>query len=102
MSSGSLMVLSYAAHYHRHQFPPTRVPHSEPYLRHGSRSHAQPHLATLADRRGKGVGSAMLTYALNLTQSLGYKNAVLQASQDGIDMYKKMGFQTFTQYFEFG
>lgn len=58
-------------------------------------------LATLADERGKGIGSAMLTYALNLAQSLGYKNAVLQASQDGIGLYKKMGFQTFTQYFEF-
>jgi hypothetical protein len=34
-------------------------------------------------------------------QSLGYKNAVLQASQDGIELYKKMGFQTFRQYFEF-
>lgn len=58
-------------------------------------------LATLANQRGKGIGSAMLTYALNLAQSLGYKNAVLQASQDGIEIYKKMGFQTFTQYFEF-
>jgi len=58
-------------------------------------------LATLADQRGKGIGSAMLTYALNLAQSLGYKNAVLQASQDGIELYKKMGFQTFTQYFEY-
>jgi ribosomal protein S18 acetylase RimI-like enzyme len=53
------------------------------------------------DQLEKGIGSAMLTYALNLAQSMGYKNAVLQASQDGIELYKKMGFQTFTQYFEF-
>jgi GNAT superfamily N-acetyltransferase len=99
MSSGSLKVLSYTAHYHRRQFPPTRVLHSEPYRGYGSCSYDQPHLATLADQRGKGIGSVMLTYALNLAQSLGYKNAVLQASQDGIELYKKMVFQTFTQYF---
>jgi len=53
------------------------------------------------DQLEKGIRSAMLTYALNLAQSMGYKNAVLQASQDGIELYKKMGFQTFTQYFEY-
>ncbi len=58
-------------------------------------------LATLTKHRGKGIGSAMMNYALNTAKALGYKTAVLQASKDGIGIYKKFGFEVVTNYFEY-
>ena len=58
-------------------------------------------LATLEDARGKGIGSALMTMCLNQAKELGYKNVVLQASQDGIGIYKKLGFKSLTTYYEF-
>ena len=59
-------------------------------------------LATLAAFRGKGIGSAMMTFALNRAKSLGYRTAVLQASEDGIGIYRKLGFREITPFCEFG
>jgi GNAT superfamily N-acetyltransferase len=58
-------------------------------------------LATLADYRGKGIGSALMKFALNKAKTGGYKNVILQASEDGISIYTKYGFQTKTHYYEF-
>ena len=58
-------------------------------------------LATLEDARGQGIGSAMMTKALNLAKSLHYKRVVLQASEDGLNIYKKIGFEALTEYYEF-
>jgi ribosomal protein S18 acetylase RimI-like enzyme len=58
-------------------------------------------LATLEDARGKGIGSALMTKCLNISKTLGYKNVVLQASEAGIGIYKKLGFESFTTYHEF-
>jgi ribosomal protein S18 acetylase RimI-like enzyme len=58
-------------------------------------------LATVAEFRGKGIGSAMMSFALKTAKSLGCENIVLQASQDGIGIYRKMGFEVVTNYHEF-
>ena len=57
--------------------------------------------ATLEAYRGKGIGSTLMTFALNKSKEWGYKNAILQASEDGIGIYRKMGFKEYTTYFEY-
>ena len=58
-------------------------------------------LATLEDARGQGIGSAMMTKALNIAKDLKYETAVLQATEDGLGIYKKFGFVPYTKYYEF-
>jgi len=58
-------------------------------------------LATLEDTRGIGIGSALMTKALNEAKKLHYQQVVLQASEDGLGIYKKLGFRPFTKYYEF-
>ena len=58
-------------------------------------------LCTLEKFRGKGVGSALMTTALNKAKRQGYHNVVLQATEDGIGIYEKIGFERHTTYFEF-
>jgi ribosomal protein S18 acetylase RimI-like enzyme len=58
-------------------------------------------LATLKTARGKGIGSALMSYSLQRARELGYKQAVLQASADGIRIYERLGFETVTRFFEF-
>ena len=58
-------------------------------------------LATLENVRGRGIGSAMMTYALNRAKWMGYKYVVLQASEDGFRIYEKLGFDVVTTYHEY-
>ena len=58
-------------------------------------------LATLSDTRGRGIGSALLSFALNKAKTLGYRRAILQASDDGIRIYQRLGFEVVTMYYEF-
>ncbi len=58
-------------------------------------------LATKASVRGMGIGSAMMTYALNLAKERGYTQVVLQASADGLGIYQRMGFVQETMYYEY-
>ena len=58
-------------------------------------------LATLSSFRGQGLGSSLITFALNELKTRGYKNVILQASEDGIRIYEKLGFRTLTKYYEF-
>jgi ribosomal protein S18 acetylase RimI-like enzyme len=58
-------------------------------------------LATLEAFRGKGIGSAMMRFALNTAKEKEYTTAILQASEDGIGIYQRLGFQIKTTYFEF-
>lgn len=58
-------------------------------------------LATLEAYRGKGIGSALMTHVLNVASASGYKRIILQASEDGIGIYKKLGFRELTNYFEY-
>ncbi|MEP0984444.1 GNAT family N-acetyltransferase [Ekhidna sp.] len=57
--------------------------------------------ATLEAYRGKGIGTTLLTFALNRAKELGYKNAILQGTEDGLNIYKKFGFKDYTTYYEF-
>ena len=58
-------------------------------------------LATLEDARGQGIGSALMTKALNWAKEHGYKRVVLQASADGLGIYQKLGFEEHTVYYEY-
>jgi GNAT superfamily N-acetyltransferase len=58
-------------------------------------------LSTLAAHRGKGIGTALMSYSLNLAKRTGYKNAILQASEEGIGIYKRLGFSEVTNYYEY-
>jgi ribosomal protein S18 acetylase RimI-like enzyme len=58
-------------------------------------------LATLAEYRGRGIGSALMTYSLNMAKELRYKYVILQASEDGFGIYQKFGFKVYTTYYEY-
>lgn len=51
-------------------------------------------VATLAEARRKGIGSAITTYALEYARTQGYRVAMLQASEMGFPIYQKIGFRT--------
>lgn len=57
--------------------------------------------ATLEAYRGMGIGTTLLTFALNIAKELGYKTAILQGTEDGLNIYKKFGFKDYTTYYEF-
>ncbi|KAB2459784.1 GNAT family N-acetyltransferase [Bacillus sp. CH126_4D] len=50
-------------------------------------------IATKEEMRGKGFGSTMFHYLLQEAKELKVAQCVLQASPDGINIYKKAGFQ---------
>ncbi|MGX5499231.1 GNAT family N-acetyltransferase [Bacillus wiedmannii] len=54
-------------------------------------------IATKEELRGKGFGSAMFNYLLQEAKELKVAQCVLQASPDGINIYKKTGFQSVGQ-----
>ena len=58
-------------------------------------------LATLPSHRRMGIGSSLMTYALGLAKEMGYSKAILQATPDGIGIYRKYGFRETTTYYEF-
>ncbi|HEX2536524.1 MAG TPA: GNAT family N-acetyltransferase [Chitinophagaceae bacterium] len=58
-------------------------------------------LATLESCRGKGIGSALLRFALRIAQTEGYRTALLQASEDGIGLYRRLGFAEQCVYYEY-
>ncbi|MEP1094488.1 MAG: GNAT family N-acetyltransferase [Cyclobacteriaceae bacterium] len=57
--------------------------------------------ATLSSHRGLGIGTSLMTFALNKCKEVGYTHAILQASEDGIGIYRKFGFKELTTYFEY-
>jgi len=52
-------------------------------------------VATLRDERGKGLGAHATAEPLRIAHKLGYRVGVLQASEDGTPVYKRIGFATF-------
>ncbi|UYX54925.1 GNAT family N-acetyltransferase [Bacillus thuringiensis] len=54
-------------------------------------------IATKEDMRGKGFGSTMFNFLLQEAKQLKSNYCVLQASPDGINIYKKSGFQVVGQ-----
>ncbi len=57
--------------------------------------------ATLKEFRGMGIGTTLLTFALNIAKESGYKYTVLQGTEDGLNIYKKLGFKNHTTYYEY-
>ncbi len=49
-------------------------------------------VATLPPYRGRGIGAALTLAALELGRELGYQVGVLQSSQQGYSVYKRLGF----------
>lgn len=58
-------------------------------------------LATLKGFRGQGIGSALMTCGLNLSRLSGYRQVILQASDEGIAIYRRLGFREYTRYYEY-
>lgn len=54
-------------------------------------------IASKEEIRGKGFGSTMFNYLLQEAKELKVAQCVLQASPDGINIYKKAGFQSVGQ-----
>ena len=50
-------------------------------------------VATDINYRGKGIGSALTLWPLHIAHQNGYKVAGLSASEDGVPVYTKLGFQ---------
>lgn len=53
------------------------------------------YVVTLPEARNRGIGTAMTAYALREAKRLGYRVAILTASEDGIHIYKRLGFQEY-------
>ncbi|MCB0635373.1 MAG: GNAT family N-acetyltransferase [Lewinella sp.] len=58
-------------------------------------------LATLHTHRRRGIGSALMRVALQLARDQGYRQVVLQASEDGLGIYQQMGFRAAGMFFEY-
>ena len=59
------------------------------------------YVATVPSLRKRGFGTAMMEYLLERARGKGYFIATLQASQDGLRLYEKLGFKacgTFIEY----
>ena len=50
-------------------------------------------VATLPEMRGRGLGNAVTLAAISAAKQAGYKVAVLEASDMGLPVYKRLGFQ---------
>ncbi|MCA6073736.1 GNAT family N-acetyltransferase [Fulvivirga sedimenti] len=51
--------------------------------------------------RGKGIATRLLQYVLNELKSANYKYAVLQAEDEAISIYERIGFRPVTRFYEF-
>ncbi len=58
-------------------------------------------LVTLAAYRGAGIATKLMQFALSHLAQTGYSKVVLQSSEDGLSIYKKLGFDEVTRYYEF-
>ena len=54
-------------------------------------------VATLAEARGQGIGSAMTLIPLYEARDMGYRAGVLQSSEMGYRVYQRLGFQKLCQ-----
>lgn len=58
-------------------------------------------LCTLESYRGKGIATDLMKHCLNLLKQQGYQLATLQAADDGLGIYKKLGFTAQTRFYEY-
>jgi GNAT superfamily N-acetyltransferase len=58
-------------------------------------------LCTLDAFRGKGIATALMKHCLGHLRSKGYTTATLQASDDGLRIYQRLGFVQTTRFREF-
>lgn len=56
-------------------------------------------LVTLEKYRKMGIGTAMSLTVLSHGKSLGYQTAILQGSEDGKNIYSRLGFKQFSDFF---
>ena len=52
-------------------------------------------VATLKDGRGRGVGTAITRFALDMAHSNGYRVAILHSTEMGFSVYSKIGFREY-------
>ena len=55
------------------------------------------HIGTPPDLQGKGYGTAITRYTMGVARDLGFRVVILRASQQGLSIYKKLGF---TEYYQ--
>jgi GNAT superfamily N-acetyltransferase len=55
-------------------------------------------VGTIPEWRGKGYGTALTTAPLQDARAFGYRVSILHASQTGLSVYRRMGFQTFCEF----
>jgi GNAT superfamily N-acetyltransferase len=58
-------------------------------------------VATLASARGHGAGSAVTLEPLLLARDEGYRVGILQSSEIGYSVYRKLGFQEYCQTYQY-
>ncbi len=59
-------------------------------------------LATLESYRKQGIGTALTNYTLACAKTKNLGATVLQSSDSGYGIYKRLGFKVMTEYFEYG
>lgn len=55
-------------------------------------------VATLPDARGRGIGTALTVAPLLAARAKGYRSGILQSTQMGLNVYRRLGFQEYCSF----
>jgi GNAT superfamily N-acetyltransferase len=58
-------------------------------------------VATLPSARGRGVGTAVTLAPLLMARDEGYRVGILQSSEMGYNVYRKLGFQEYCKTYQY-